>query len=407
MKDTLKIYLSYYRLQQKTAFVYIPKLLLCILCFTLLFAGFSFAGSRLLYSNDKPIQRVNIALVAEDDNPLVELALQYVNNLDSVDSICSFEVTDKINALAKLADGSAYAVVILPENFINNILNGRNTPAEIIIKENAGSEIILFETLANAAAYALRTAQAGIYAGIEVIDSLGDELGASRRTIINDLNELYINLALRRALLFEEDTVSATDKLSLATYYGASAAVLLLIISCTGCSSFCKNNTHRMSLLIKRHGIGSFAQLLLQCLALSVCYFVIFVVPFFVFELFILQEAASVILFKALPSFFIVIFGISAFSLFLFRIAKTPQTGILLLFAISLVMMLFSGGILPMPFLPAAVGNIGRFLPSYQWLQTAFCLATGSYRLLPPILTGGFSLLFLAFNFLLDRLENR
>lgn len=396
---------SYYLIQQKTAFRHIPKLLLCILCFALLFAGFSFAGSKLLYNSDRQVKKVNIALVSEDDNPMVDLALKYVNNLDSVDSVCSFYVTDRENAYKALADNNVYAVAILPENFINDIMNGTNTPAEIILQENAGADIILFETLANAAAYALKTAQAGIYAGIDIIDKY--ELMDSRGKIVNDLNELYINLALRRALLFDEDTVSATNELSLATYFGASATVLLLLISCIGCSSFCKNNTHRISLLIKRHGIGEFAQVVLQCLALSVCYFVIFVIPFLLFEFLYLEEAVLNVLFKALPVFFILIFSICSFSLFLFRIAKTPQTGILLLFALSIVMMFFSGGILPTPFLPSFVRNIGSFLPSAQWLKTTFCLALCEINIMPVVLSFGFAALFLLLNYSFSRLENR
>ena len=405
MKDSLKKHLSYYLLQQKTAFVHIPRLILCILCFALLFAGFSFAGSRLLYSSDSQIKKVNIALVSEDDNPMVELALKYVNKLDSVNSICKFNITDRESAYKKLENKEVYAVVILPANFIDNILSGINTPAEIILQENAGADIILFETLANAAAYALKTAQAGIYAGIDIIDEY--EIKGYRWQIVNDLNELYIKLALHRALLFDEDTVSATDELSLITYYGASAAVLLLIISCTGCSSFCKNNTLRMHLLIKRHGVGSFAQATLQCLALSICYFVIFVIPFLLFEFLYLKGAATTVLLKALPSFFILIFSICSFSLFLFRIAKTPQTGILLLFTLSIIMIFFSGGILPTPFLPSSVRNIGRFLPCFQWLRTAFCLALCEINAMPVILSLGFAAIFLLLNYFFSRLENR
>lgn len=405
MKSSIKKHLSYYLMQQKTAFVHIPRLILCILCFAFLFACFSFAGSRLLYSSDRQINKVNIALVSEDDNPMISLALKYVNSLDSVDSICRFNVTDRETAFFNLENREVYAVVILPENFINDILCGINTPAEIILQENTGADIILFETLANAAAYALKTAQAGIYAGIDIINEF--EIRGFRSKIVNDLNELYIKLALRRALLFEEDTVSATDGLSLTIYYGASAAVLLLIISCTGCSSFCKNNTQRMQLLVKRHGIGGFAQTTLQCLALSACYFIIFVIPFLLFEFLYSEGAAATILLKALPAFFILIFSICSFSLFLFRLAKTPQAGILLLFTISIIMMFFSGGILPTPFLPLFARNIGRFLPCFQWLQTAFCLALCEINAIPVILSLGFAATFLLLNYFIGRLENR
>lgn len=405
MKKTFKKHISYYLIQQKTAFYHIPKLLLCILCFALIFAGFSFAGSTLLYSSNERSTKVDIALVAEDDDPLIDLALTYINNLDSVDAVCNFFVTDRKTALTELANSNIYAMVTLPEDFIANIYNGLNTPAQILLQENAGADIILFETLANAAAYTLRTAQSGIYATIDILEEF--ELQSSRRTIINDLNKQYISFALKRSNLFNEEAVSATNTLSVATFYGACAAVFLLVISCIGCYSFCKDNTSQISILVNRYGIKFPMQVILQCFALSVCYLIIFLIPFLLYEFVILEETVFAVFFKALPLFFLLIFSICAFSLFLFKAASTPQTGILLLFALSIIMMFLSGGILPSAFLPTVVRYVGNRLPTAGWLNTAFCLATGEINLIYILPVAGFAILFILINSLISRLETR
>ncbi|MBQ9764657.1 MAG: ABC transporter permease [Lachnospiraceae bacterium] len=401
----VKQYFSYYRIQQKTAFSYIPKLLLCMLCFAALLVGFAFAGSKLLYSNHNSVAKVKIALVTEDDNPLIDLALHYIGKMDSVEGICEFEVTTEEDAFNKLRNGELYSVVLLPPNFIDGIMNGDNIPAEVILHPDSGADSVLFETLASAAAYTLRTAQAGIYAGIDTYQFY--ELNKkSVNRITNDLNEIYIDMALRRSLMFEPESLSATGTLSIGTFFASSAFILLLLFSGIGCAAFYKSNTSFLSKTIKRQGINYSAQIILQALAISVCYFVIFAIPYLLYSHFILYAELLTTIFIHLPILFILIFGICTFMLLLFRISKNPQTGTLLLFFVSVVLIFLSGGILPKAFLPLAIQKAMPFLPSTHWLSLAFDLFSGSFTGSALILTLLISVLFILLNYISTRLEN-
>jgi len=350
------------------------------------------------------VAKVKIALVAEDDNPLIDLAVHYVGNMDSVESICEFQILDENTAFNKLKQGELYAVVYLPPGFIKGILNGSNTPAEITLHPDSGADSVLFETLADAAAYTLRTAQAGIYAAIDTFKFY--ELDGVK-TVTNDLNELYIDVALGRAKMFDEESVDATEGLSIITFYIASAFVLLLLFSGIGCAAFYKSNNAFLCRIVNRSGIGYLSQIILQGLAMSVCYFIIFCIPYLSYSYLVIEADffESLLFF---PLLFIMIFGICEFVLLIFRMAKNPHTGVLLLFFISVILLFLSGGILPKAFLPIAVQKFAAFLPSTHWLSISFDLFAGNFTgvatLLPHLMA---TTIFILINYLITRLENR
>lgn len=404
LTDKSKQLFSYYIIQQKTAFSYIPKLILCMLIFAVLFSGFAFAGSRLLYSGQNTVAKVRIALVTEDNNPLIDLAIHYVGNMDSVESICEFQILSEKEAFDKLKSGELYAVVYLPPDFISGILNGSNTPAEITLHPDSGIDSVLFETLADAAAYTLRTAQSGIYAAINTFRFY--ELDGVK-TITNDLNELYIDTALSRAKMFEEEALDATGGLSIVTFYIASAFVLLLLFSGIGCVTFYKSNSTFLCKIVNRSGTGYLSQIILQGLAIAICYFVIFCIPYLLYVTLVLEaDFIEAILFC--PLLFVMIFGICEFMLLLFRMAKNPHTGVLLLFFISVILIFLSGGILPKAFLPSALQKLAVFLPSTHWLSISFDLFAGSFTgSTALVLHLTITVIFILVNYFITRLENR
>lgn len=403
--NRFKQHISYLHIQIKNAFTHIPKLILCMLCFGVLLAGFAFAGSRLLYRSEALTLKVNIALVANDDNPLVNLAVLYIKNLESVENVCDFFLMSEADAMDSLEDGTVYAVVILPPGFINDILNGINTPARIILHPDSGADSILFETLAEAAAYTLRTAQAGIYAAIDTINLTGNYSLADDMT--DSLNSRYISMALGRPALFKSTVLSATEEFTLVHFYGASAFVLLMLLTGIGCAAFCRNNTGFLTLLVKRSGIGLFAQAFWQTFGLTVCYFSVFAVLVLIYGLLSPSAGLFKTIFILLPALFLIIFSICSFSLLLFRAAKNPQTGILLLFMFSVILIFLSGGILPPAFLPQVIRRAGSVLPSTYWLKSVAALTLGRFRAFPVFISTCYSFAFILLNYLLCRTETK
>ena len=59
---------------------------------------------------------------------MAQKAVAMVSSLESVKSICDFEYMDKEEGIRKLKEGKLYAVMEVPEGFVQDIMNGTNTP---------------------------------------------------------------------------------------------------------------------------------------------------------------------------------------------------------------------------------------------------------------------------------------
>ena len=92
-----------------------------------------------------------------------------VSELESVKSICDFEYMNKEECLDKLNAGKLYAVMEVPEGFVQDIMNGTNTPVKILLPRGTGLESRIFKELTDAGASTLGAGQAGIYAGDELL----------------------------------------------------------------------------------------------------------------------------------------------------------------------------------------------------------------------------------------------
>ena len=96
---------------------------------------------------------------------MAKKALAMVSSLESVKSICDFEYMNKEECLDKLNAGKLYAVMEVPEGFVQDIMNGTNTPVKILLPRGTGLESRIFKELTDAGASTLGAGQAGIYAG--------------------------------------------------------------------------------------------------------------------------------------------------------------------------------------------------------------------------------------------------
>ena len=134
-------------------------------------------------------------------NQLTDLAVSYVQSMDSIQSICNLEAVTASEGRQRLENGELAAWIVLPEDLINEILSGSNAPATVYLRENTGSAggleavgSILFEELATAGMGMLGTAQAEIYAVDGMIRELAleEETGGFRQTLYDDINDFNL-----------------------------------------------------------------------------------------------------------------------------------------------------------------------------------------------------------------------
>ncbi|MBQ6806261.1 MAG: ABC transporter permease [Lachnospiraceae bacterium] len=364
MKNTLLLW----KLEWKHTLKLLPGMLLEAILIVSLLVAVAFGAGKFFY-RDKPLIQITIAVVEEEENPMTELMLQYLQNMESISENCQFQVMGEAEAFGLLQEQKVAAVLVLPSQLVEGILNGENTPVQIYFPENAGMESALLKELTDAGVGMLRVAQAeiyGIYDTAEKFDAL-EKLSMLEA----DINQKNLAFALDRMALFQEKNVSATDGLTLMQYYTASGMIFALLLLGMACYPMMQPYTKVMSGQLFRQGIG----MMKQCFGKWMCGFGSLSIGF---------VAIGIIL--RLPKFgwyqigvsLLILLCVTTFVFFIFQLADNGVTAILALFFLSTIMVYCSGGFVPTVFLPETIQHIGRFLPTTYLIQAAGSLYTNT-----------------------------
>lgn len=153
-------------------------------------AAAALGASRVLYA-DSVTGRVAVGVSLPEEDALAKQVMKMVSSLDSVESVCDFQYMDRESCLQKLEAGELYAVLDIPEGFVEDIINGTNTPVKVWLTKNPGIEGKLFRELADGGALTLSASQSGIYAGNELYRMLG--LDQSIGEMEEELNRRYLD----------------------------------------------------------------------------------------------------------------------------------------------------------------------------------------------------------------------
>ena len=362
--------LTYLRLEIKRALLRLPQLAagaVLLLLFLGLAAGF--AGERLY--GDSAFGRMTIGVVLAEEDEQEKMLVQMLSHMESVESICDFQYMTEEEAEEAFQKHQIYGALYLPEGLIQGIMNGSNPPIQVRL-EGGGLENRIFKELTQAGARILGAAQAGIYAGDQLLHEY--EMDERIGQLEQELNEIYINNSLSRESLFQERQVSATGDLSPLQFYGASILILYLLFLAVPVSSYLKPESTVMAQKLKLLGIGAWTGTAARLAGLWIL-MVIGAVPFF-------AAACRAGIFQwsffALGVLALLCLGTASVALFIFEAAGNGMGGIMLLFLGAVVLHLFSGGILPSVFLPGAVRNISVFLPNAVLIKAAGLLSLGS-----------------------------
>lgn len=368
MRNTLVLW----RLELKRTFMLMPAMLLEAGMLLVVLGAIAFGVGKLLYQDDSIVQ-INVAIIEEEKNPLTELAVNYVQGMESISKSCQFTIVTKEEGFSMLEDGKAAAVIYLPEGMMEGILNGNNVPAQIFFPEDAGIESALLKELADAGIQMLRVAQAEIYGVYDTAKTYGalDRISALEA----DIDMYNLAFALDRLALFKAQHLSATGNLTSFQYGTASGAIFFLLLIGMACYPMMQPYPDALRRQLKRSGIGIGR----QCFGKWLCGLCSIVLSSLFFWL-LVKEIMTMLGYSAwLPEIglrqtetvIIILICIATLIFMIFQIANSGSTAILILFFISTIMVYFSGGIIPSAFLPKAAQSIGKLLPTTYLIEAA------------------------------------
>lgn len=365
--------LTYFWLEWKRAIKRLPHIAAGALVLMLLMSMIAFAASKLLYG-DAAFKRIAVGVILPKDDLVARKAVAMLGSLDSVESVCDFKYMNEKQALSQLKSGKIYGVMSVPAKFVQGILDGSNMPVTIILPQSSALEGKLLKELTQAGARTLGSAQAGIYAGDELLEEYG--LPAKTKRLELDLNKLFLKYSLPREDYFRTVQVSATGDVDTLTFYGISAFVLYLLLAAIPISGYLKPEGRVLSQKLRLMGLGSFTTLAAKLLG----------VMFLLFAATLPALAVALTLgllpfhWQLIPALLLLCGSAASLILFFYEAAGTLMGGVLLLFLGGTALLFLSGGFLPLAFLPAPAREAARFLPTTFLLNGAKMMVTESYK---------------------------
>ena len=224
----MKLKWQYLCLEVKKTLRMFPRMLLQAILLMVLIGTIAFCGVK---SADKePLAvSVEVAVASQEDNRLTRMALSYVENMESVSRLCSFRQTTEEEGFALLEKGDVAALIVLPDQLVEGIMNGVNPSVDIWFCRHAGLEAMLFRELTESGAGLLRVAQAQIYGAGDMAHAYG--LTERLSGIEAQIDSYNLAFALDRLALFDSETVSIFGALNGMQFYLASGIVLFLMLA--------------------------------------------------------------------------------------------------------------------------------------------------------------------------------
>lgn len=369
--------LVYLKLELKRACKKLPHIIAGAIVLLLLAGTIAFLASKMLYG-EQAAGRITVGVVLPENDAVAKKAVSMVSSLESVKSICDFEYTDMDDALEQLKAGKLYAVMEVPEGFVQDIMNGTNTPVRIVLPAGAGLESRIFKELTDAGARTLGASQAGIYAGDElcVLEGMTDSIPRLEA----DLNRIFMKYSLPRMDYFRNVRVSATGDVDTWHFYGISAAVLFLLLCAIPVSAYLTPARPSMKQKLSIIGIGNVTVIGARILGLGFLMAAVALPAAFAAAglgwLSLSLPAAATVIMVCLASASMVVF--------LYLAAGSLMGGVMLLFLTVTAMHFLAGGFLPLVFLPASFRAAAPFLPSYILMEGVKMAVTASLSL--PVL---------------------
>ena len=382
---------QYLYVEMKKTIGMFPRMLLQAILLMILIGVIAFCGVKSMEREPLAVS-VNIGVVVREDNRMTRLALNYVENMESVSQLCSFVQVSEEEGLQMLEQGELAALVVLPEQLVEGIMNGQNPSVDVVFPENARLEAMLFRELTESGAGLLRVAQAQIYGAVDTAREYGltEELSVMEA----DIDSYNLAFALDRMAVFDAEEVSATGRMSVLQYYVASGVILFLLLSGMAAYPVMQREPAAFRRQLMRQGVGELWQFFCRWLCGFVCISLLAFVVWVAFQAagflapeFKVQFTSTIVSGRnhigvgvRVGVILLIIVTAATFVYMIYSLAGSRTAGILLIFLVSVLMVYLSGGFVPSVLMPQAMQTVGEILPTSYLIRAFGGLLTGYGR---------------------------
>ena len=320
-----------------------------------------------LLSDGVSFSAITLAVTAPEGDPIPGLLEQYMGNMRDVRQYCTFLAMEEAEAEAALERGEVTAILALPENFIQGVMNGSNPDVQLVVPGDRPLESLLTLWVGQSAAGILSSFQAGVYAVLDLYEASPPD-GLSWDRAMTDINLRYIQWTLNRQNLFALQPVSAAQTLPVRLHYGLSMLAYLGLCLAPLFSGLYGSRRLTARRRLRCLGRGSLLGYLGDLAACTAAVFLLAAAPL---ALLAREAVLPALGAAAVFALFCAVFG----SLCCLVTPGAAGCGGLA-FAVALVSMGAAGGILPPVMLPQTLREMSWLSP-VAWLRAVAALPAG------------------------------
>jgi len=326
-----------------------------------------FFGSRMF-------QAIDVGVAVPEGEKETKAVLRFLSAMESAESVCNFRYFPENEAKEKLYEGEVQAVIVLPESLYEDMYSGEKGRIAVYLPEDPPFRVQVFRELLADGVSLLTTAEAGVLAASDLAgtDAIAygerDETGFPKMKpyeAANFISYEYIQCALGRDNMFDEYVYSPLGQMDLYQYYFATAASVLLLMSGLNYSFLYQGNSRAVEQKLRVMGLGTVKASFIKILVMANASWLLAAASYLAGCLFSRWGKFDFIWFHGSVLLLLIPVSIGAAFYFhaVYSVFGKGMQGAVFLLSVNAVMVLCSGVVIPLAYLPEAVRRVGQYLP--------------------------------------------
>ena len=326
-----------------------------------------FFGSRMF-------QAIDVGVAVPEGEKETKAVLRFLSAMESAESVCNFRYFPENEAKEKLYEGEVQAVIVLPESLYEDMYSGEKGRIAVYLPEDPPFRVQVFRELLADGVSLLTTAEAGVLAASDLAgtDAIAygerDETGFPKMKpyeAANFISYEYIQCALGRDNMFDEYVYSPLGQMDLYQYYFAAAVSVLLLMSGLNYSFLYQRNSRAVEQKLRVMGLGTVKASFIKILVMANASWLLAAASYLAGCLFSRWGKFDFIWFHG-PALLLLIpvsIGAAVYFHAVYSVFGKGMQGAVFLLSVNAVMVLCSGVVIPLAYLPEAVRRVGQYLP--------------------------------------------
>lgn len=366
-REKMNSLLIYFYLEWKKSLRLVKKMVVAVsLLLVVLTVGV--AATTFAMTKANILTKVTVALVIPQTEKQTRMLAQFASTLDSVDSICEFVYYDTSeSALGDLRAGDVQACIVFPDHFYEDADQGVNTPATVYVPDQADLSQRLFCGMLRDGVGLLQTAESGVYA---VLDLTGQYPTGFTGEEIGDLMlELYVRQLFDGNSLFTKTVVSPFDMYRLPEYMFGGVVLLAVFLPGLCMGAFYRPGQRSLEQKLQILGLNPWKLSAVRVLVMGQMLWLVFLIVYAAGCVCSAYGGSAIVFWdpQVLAGAFLLCMSLACVFHGIYACSGEACTGTVVVFLLELWMVIGSGMLIPMDFLPEMMQKLCRGMHMDVW----------------------------------------